>query len=328
MIAAGTVPPLDQCPDQIDPIRPRTQPNSHGLTYTNPHQPTPTHTNPSTPAHTNHIHVYQQPTHTNLDGRLTMQLGGLEKICSESSGDSFAVGSTLTVADLAVLNRTRIRCTNIRTTLSCTIQRPLMSPTYDGRSGAWLGGLARARSTASRWIFSHGASQNFKGVCEGGRPTKGAGVEGSSSGRVPKLGHTYQAPKLGHTFHFYLTLHIALHRPVRGNARSSPESHRTQTLNMYGRRRIRKRTLSSLGSYQGEVVSVGTLVYPQFSPPPRAYVGLRNQVRNTVIKPRVLLKRQWTLSLCAAGALHSQLGRGSARQVLGGNGRARRGGSC
>ena len=36
------------------------------------------------------------------DGRLTMHLGGLEKICAENGENGYAVGATLTVADLAV----------------------------------------------------------------------------------------------------------------------------------------------------------------------------------------------------------------------------------
>ena len=36
------------------------------------------------------------------DGRLTMHLGGLEKICSENGENGYTVGTTLTVADLAV----------------------------------------------------------------------------------------------------------------------------------------------------------------------------------------------------------------------------------
>ena len=36
------------------------------------------------------------------DGRLTLHLGGLEKICSENGGCSYAVGSTITVADIAI----------------------------------------------------------------------------------------------------------------------------------------------------------------------------------------------------------------------------------
>ena len=36
------------------------------------------------------------------DGRLTLHLGGLEKICSENGGCSYAVGSTMTVADIAI----------------------------------------------------------------------------------------------------------------------------------------------------------------------------------------------------------------------------------
>lgn len=35
-------------------------------------------------------------------GRLTLHLGGLEKICSENGGCSYAVGSTMTVADIAI----------------------------------------------------------------------------------------------------------------------------------------------------------------------------------------------------------------------------------
>ena len=36
------------------------------------------------------------------DGRLTMHLGGLEKICAENGSCGYAVGSSLTVADLAI----------------------------------------------------------------------------------------------------------------------------------------------------------------------------------------------------------------------------------
>ena len=36
------------------------------------------------------------------DGRLTMHLGGLEKICAENGGSGYAVGSTMTVADIAI----------------------------------------------------------------------------------------------------------------------------------------------------------------------------------------------------------------------------------
>ena len=36
------------------------------------------------------------------DGRLTLHLGGLEKICAENGGCSYAVGSTMTVADISI----------------------------------------------------------------------------------------------------------------------------------------------------------------------------------------------------------------------------------
>eukprot|EP00966_Prymnesium_polylepis_P259302 5989287-Prymnesium_polylepis.1 len=36
------------------------------------------------------------------DGRLTLHLGGLEHICTQNGSNGFAVGSSLTVADLAI----------------------------------------------------------------------------------------------------------------------------------------------------------------------------------------------------------------------------------
>lgn len=36
------------------------------------------------------------------DGRLTMHLGGLDKICAENGACGYAVGDSLTVADLAI----------------------------------------------------------------------------------------------------------------------------------------------------------------------------------------------------------------------------------
>ena len=57
--------------------------------------------------------------------------------------------------------------------------------------------------------------------------------------------HEYMAADVSH---FYL--HVP---PARGNARGSPGSRRTLNFHMYDRRRIQKRTLPSLGSYQGKV---------------------------------------------------------------------------